>query len=141
MLLVEGTVAIYSKLQMFSIGGHLFRPEDFLTFLSFQNGQCIFSLMLNAMSVSVYGKMMHKQPYICITMHSTGQSEVGVAMRMVELPSFTSKLRIIQRAVRRYYRLKREAISLAVAMASHSRLGAHSGLRSLDGDLLRLCVC
>lgn len=48
------------------------------------------------------------------------------------------------RAVQRWWRGVRErrwrARALAVAMGAHGRLGAASGLRGLDGDLLRLCL-
>ena len=135
---LRGDAVVYTELAMFSIGSHLFKPDDFTSFhLSMRNGS-LFDSLLRAEHLQIYRGLIAGTNFIVITARFAANVMIRMRLRMVS--DCNMYLRVLQRAIRRFCRIKRQALQLAVVMALHPRLGASSMLASLGVDMLCCCA-
>ena len=118
---------VYTGLGIFSIGSHLFQPEDFAFFES----------MLRADHLHVRHVLVGERVFLNIAAH---MNDVTVRILVCGVSVCNVHLRVLQRAIRRFHRAKLEAQRLAIAMALHPRLGEHSLLGMLGRDMLCCCA-
>ena len=118
---------VYTGLGMFSIGSHLFQPEDFAFFES----------MLRADHLHARHVLVGERVFLNIAAH---MNDVTVRILVCGVSVCNVHLRVLQRAIRRFHRAKLEAQRLAIAMALHPRLGEHSLLGMLGRDMLCCCA-
>ena len=118
---------VYTGLGMFSIGSHLFQPEDFAFFES----------MLRAERLHARHVLVGERVFLNIAAH---MNDVTVRILVCGVSVCNVHLRVLQRAIRRFHRAKLEAQRLAIAMALHPRLGEHSLLGMLGRDMLCCCA-
>lgn len=118
---------VYTGLGMFSIGSHLFQPEDFAFFES----------ILRADHLHVRHVLVGERVFLNIAAH---MNDVTVRILVCGVSVCNVHLRVLQRAIRRFHRAKLEAQRLAIAMALHPRLGEHSLLGMLGRDMLCCCA-
>jgi len=127
---------VYAGLAMFSIGSHLFKPDDFAFFHTRARSRSFFDMMLGAERVQVEGAVLNSGFYISITVRMSSETTMGIGMLLDAVPMCNVYLRILQRSVRRFYWARKFALRLAIAMAMHPRLGACSLLGELGPDML-----
>ena len=134
-------VCLYPKLGMFSVGCHLFKPDEYELFHAPMFGKSLFDLMLEAHRVHASGTLLFDNT-LRINLYVHGSDAVGAGLICLLLPNTSPtcnrSLRVLQRFVRRLHWATVSTRRLAVAMALHSRLGAESPLGGLGEDLLRL---
>lgn len=130
--------AVYPTLEMFSVGAHLFKPDDYQFFHVSARRHSFFDIMLAAERVQVEAAVLDSGFYISITVRMTSETSMGIGMLLDAVPMCNMYLRIIQRAIRRFHRARMSARRLALAMALHPRLGACSLLGELGQDILSL---
>ena len=133
-------VVVYPALAMFSIGVHLFKPDDFSFFHTPARGRSFFDLMLGAEDVCVEGAVLNAKFYISINVRMTNATTLGMGMLWDDVPMCNVYLRVLQRAIRRFHRARMQARLLAVAMALHPRLGECSLLAKLESDMLSVVM-
>jgi len=130
------SVRVFSGLAMFSIGAHLFKPDDFAFFALRMQGKSFFDLMVEAESVSVEAAVLNGKFYMSITMRENDEVSMEIGMLLNDIPMRNRHLRVLQRAVRRFHWVRKCARRLAAAMALHHRLGAACLLGGIGQDLL-----
>jgi len=128
---------VYTGLGMFSIGSHLFQPEDFAFFELNMGHGTLFESMLRADHLHVRHVLVGERVFLNIAAH---MNDVTVRILVCGVSVCNVHLRVLQRAIRRFHRAKLEAQRLAIAMALHPRLGEHSLLGMLGRDMLCCCA-
>jgi len=137
---LRGDAVVYTELAMFSIGSHLFKPDDFAFFqLNMRHGK-LFDSMLRAEHLHVYRVLIAETVLLVITARMNNATNVIIQMRLRRVSDCNLYLRVLQRAIRRFCWIKKQALQLAVVMALHPRLGASSMLASLGVDMLCCCA-
>ena len=136
----DAAATVYPGLAMFSIGAHLFKPDDYAFFhLNMRNGS-LFDMMIGAEHVLVQASLLHDKVFLSISARLSAETNLCIGMLLEDMPTCNLYLRVLQRAVRRFHSARMADRRLAVAMALHPRLGACSLLNELGVDMLCKCT-
>ena len=139
MILYNGELFVYTKARILSLNGRLYRPPAYFFIGRYLMDMTIIDIMLNGHRLLLNKRVFNSTLAYCIT--------CGIRMYFLEIAAWdhemlvlTPKVCVLQRLVRARLAQRCAERRLAVAMASHTRLGVGSSLGGLGQDLVDLCA-
>jgi len=139
MSLYNGELFVYTQSRMLSLNGRLYRPPAYFFIGRYLMDMTIVDIMLSGHRLVLNRRVFNSTLVYCIT--------CGIRMYFLEIAAWdhemlvlTPKVCVLQRLVRARFARRCAERQLAVAMASHTRLGMGSSLGGLGQDLVDLCA-